>query len=223
MKESIRETVLALGADVCGFAAAEQFAAAPEGFRPGDIYAPCRSIVVFGIALPKGLMQVEPRLVYGHFNREVTHSVDAIAFRAANTIERQMNCSAVPIPCDNPYEFWDTAKMEGRGLISVKHAAVAAGLGSIGKNTMFLNREYGNRLCLGAILTDLELPPDPPSPDLCLANCRRCIDSCPASAIRDGQVDQLRCRKQTYGKTERGFDTVDCNRCRTACPLRYGK
>lgn len=23
-------------------------------------------------------------------------------------------------------------------------------------------------------------------------------------------------------KTARGFDTVDCNRCRTVCPMRFG-
>ena len=38
----------------------------------------------------------------------------------------------------------------------------------------------------------------------------------------DGSVDQKRCRINTYGKTARGFDTVDCNNCRTVCPMRFG-
>ena len=26
----------------------------------------------------------------------------------------------------------------------------------------------------------------------------------------------------TYGNTARGFDTVDCNKCRRECPMRDG-
>jgi predicted O-methyltransferase YrrM len=48
------------------------------------------------------------------------------------------------------------------------------------------------------------------------------IVSCPANAIENGTVNQKLCRTHTYGKTKRGFDTVDCNRCRTVCPMCYG-
>ncbi|KAA6328570.1 hypothetical protein EZS27_022547 [termite gut metagenome] len=41
-------------------------------------------------------------------------------------------------------------------------------------------------------------------------------------AIENGRVNQKLCRNNTYGKTKRGFDTVDCNCCRTACPMNYG-
>lgn len=223
MKETIRETIRALGADVCGFANIARFAAAPEGYRPTDIYASCRSVVVIGIALPKGLLQVSPRLVYGHFNRELSHTVDAVTLRAARAIEQLMGGMALPLPCDNPYEYWDVERKEGRGLLSMKHAAVLAGLGSIGKNALLLNATFGSRLCVSAVLTDLVLEPDTLSAELCVAGCRKCLDNCPATAIRDGHVDQLLCRSHTYGKTARGFDTVDCNRCRTVCPIRWGR
>ncbi|NNJ31713.1 hypothetical protein [Lacrimispora defluvii] len=26
----------------------------------------------------------------------------------------------------------------------------------------------------------------------------------------------------SYGKTKRGFETVECNRCRTVCPMGFG-
>lgn len=106
---------------------------------------------------------------------------------------------------------------------SMKHTAVACGLGSIGKSSLLINKEYGNRLVIGAILTDLELSPDPIEADLCIKGCHKCIDNCPVHAISEGSVTQKLCRLNSYGKTARGFDTVDCNRCRTICPMRFGK
>lgn len=86
-------------------------------------------------------------------------------------------------------------------------------------------KKYIKSLALqyGAVLTDLVLEPDEVQPDLCIAGCRKYIESCPVHAIGDGCVEQKACRMNTYGKTARGFDTVNCNRCRTVCPMRYGK
>jgi epoxyqueuosine reductase QueG len=222
MKEQVRNLILSLGADVCGFACVDRFEGAPEGYAPADIFAGCRSVVSFGIALPKGLACVSPRLIYGHFNAFCQMEVDRIAFKAAKKMEEEHRCTAVPLPCDSPYEYWDGDRMEGRGLLSMKHAAVAAGLGAMGKNALLLNQYFGNRLTTGAILTDLYLPSDPLSETICIEKCRKCIAACPVNAIENGLVNQKRCRTHAYGKTERGFDTVDCNRCRTVCPVKHG-
>jgi epoxyqueuosine reductase QueG len=222
MKEQIRNLILSLGADVCGFAHIDRFDNAPQGFKPTDIFSDCQSVISFGIALPKGLAQINPRLVYGYFNYFTFPEVDRIAFAASKKIEEEYLCITAPLPCDNPYEFWDSEKMEGRGLLSMKHAAVAAGLGAIGKNTLLLNKHYGNMLSLGVILTNLNLSSDPVSQSICMDKCNKCIDNCPVGAIQDGVVVQKLCRNNTYGKTKRGFDTVDCNKCRTICPMYCG-
>jgi epoxyqueuosine reductase QueG len=222
MKEQIRELVLSLGADICGFANIDRFDGAPSGFRPRDIFSACKSVISFGIALPKGLAQVNPRLVYGYYNTFCIHEVDRIAFLSAKSMETAHRCTAVPLPCDSPYEYWDSAKMEGRGLLSMKHIAVAAGLGVIGKSSLLLNNRYGNMLEIGAVLTDLDMPSDPVAENICTVNCRKCIDHCPAGAIANSVVNQKLCRNHTYGKTKRGFDTTDCNTCRTVCPVCYG-
>lgn len=65
-KETIREKIMGLGADICGFGGIERFAEAPENFRPTDLYADCKSVISVGIALPKGLFRVDSRLLYGH-------------------------------------------------------------------------------------------------------------------------------------------------------------
>jgi epoxyqueuosine reductase QueG len=222
MKEQIRELIKSLGADVCGFAHIERLDNAPKGFHPTDIFMDCKSVISFGIALPKGLAKVSPRLIYGYYNTFCRPETDRIAFRTAKRLEEDYHCIAVPMPCDSPYEYWDSENMEGRGLLSMKHIAVAAGLGTIGKNALLLNKRYGNMLTLGAILTDLELTSDPLSESICMEKCRKCIAGCPVDAIENGIVNQKLCRTHTYGKTKRGFDTVDCNRCRTVCPMYYG-
>ena len=72
------------------------------------------------------------------------------------------------------------------------HAALTA-LGWQAKNTMLINREFGNWLALGGILTTLELPADKPGRDRC-GSCTRCIDCCPTGAITAPyQLDARRC------------------------------
>ena len=85
-KDVIREKILGLGADVCGFGGMERFTEASTDFRPIDLYPDCKSVIAVGIALPKGLLRVEPRLIYGHFNEDVVHKVDEIVFSAAKII-----------------------------------------------------------------------------------------------------------------------------------------
>jgi epoxyqueuosine reductase QueG len=223
VKASLKEYVISLDADVCGVANIDRFGGAPKGFHPTDIYTECKSVIVFGIALPKGLTMVEPRLIYGHFNYDICKTVDLISFRTAKVIEEKYHGIAVPMPCDGPYEYWDSERKEGRGLISMKHSAVLAGLGNLGKSTLLLNEKYGNLLILGAILTNLDMPSDPLSKSICIENCRLCIDNCPSKALNGTTVNQFNCRTNTYNKNSRGYDTVDCNRCRTVCPMRYGK
>lgn len=222
-KDEIKEIVLNLGADVCGVANSKSFANAPNGFRPDNIFADCKSVVVFGISLPKGLTKVDPKLIYAHYNSFICSQVDLIALNTAKQIEKLFSEYAVPLPSDGPYDYWDPEKQEGRGLISMKHAAVAAGLGTLGKNTLLLNSTYGNLLIVGAVLTDLELPSDPPAEDICIQGCRLCLNNCPVQALDGKSAIQDKCRMNTYGTNARGFSTVNCNKCRTICPMRFGK
>ena len=217
-EEWIKQYALENGADVCGIGAIERFESFPQGFSPTDIWNKCKSVIAFGIALPKGLFDVEARLIYAHYNELICTVMDELLLKTAKKLEETYNCHAVPMPADGPYEYWDAERMHGKGLVSMKHAAVACGLGEIGKSTLLLNETYGNRLVLGILLTDLELESDPLVTGICIKGCTKCIDNCPVHAITEDGVNQKACRTNTYGTNARGFGTVDCNRCRAMCP-----
>lgn len=223
MKEEIKEIFINFGAEVCGIANVDLFSDAPKGFRPTDIYPDCKSVIVFAKKIPKGLAYVSSRIIYQHFNSISPVELDIIAYLASNEIEETYHGIAVPIPSDGPYDYWDAQNMEGRGIISMKHAAVLAGIGSLGKSTLLLNSQYGNMLNIGAVLTNLNLPSDTPAENICIEGCSLCIDNCPVNAINEHSVDQKLCRKWTYANNERGFEVVNCNKCRTICPMAFGK
>ncbi len=222
MENKTKQIFLSLGADVCGIANIYRFHSVPEGFSPKDIFSNCNAVVVFGKALPKGLMETSSQLVYGHYNSLICAEVDKICLLAAKKLEKEFKAVAVPMPCDGPYEYFDKETLTGKGLISMKHAAVLAGLGEIGKNSLLINPQYGNLLTIGAVLVDLNLESDELCENICIKGCTRCIQKCPVHAIEDKKVNQALCRKNTYRKTSRGFDTVCCNLCRIVCPMRYG-
>ena len=85
-KEKIRNMVLSFGADVCGFTSIDHLTNIPKGFRPTDIYHDCQSILVLGLALPKGLSKVPPQLIYNYFNGYIVTMVDDLLLCVAKKV-----------------------------------------------------------------------------------------------------------------------------------------
>jgi len=171
--------------------------------------------------MPKGLGKISPRIAYIRATDINLNELDRIGLLASIEIEKS-GAFAVPIPSDSPYEYWDSEKMEGRGILSMRHAAKMSGLGSMGKSTLIINKRFGTMLNFGAILTNFDLKSDPLSEEMCLVNCQICIDNCPQKALNGLTVNQKLCREFTYTKNKRGFEVCNCNKCRINCPNVFG-
>ncbi len=112
--------------------------------------------------------------------------------------------------------------------------AIQAGLGEYGRNGLLITRDYGPRVRIGRIHTDLPLVHDQPIRfgvrEFCDTTCRRCAEACPPKAIslgaptevvpsqsmvkgiRKWQVDPERCFKFWVNQA------TECGICMRVCP-----
>jgi len=106
--------------------------------------------------------------------------------------------------------------------------AVEAGLGQIGRCNMIVNPQYGNRLKMAAVLTDMPLVEDGPVDfgltDFCRL-CLRCARKCPAKAISFDEPQLINGLYQWRHDGARCMEmwmTVGTGVCMAACPFSQG-
>ena len=221
--ETIKAYALELGAQSCGVANIERFNDAPIGFNPKDVFSQCKSVVVFTKQMPIGMIFAENPIPYTHAAYKMYEELDKIAMELCRFFQKN-KINAVIIPADVPYLHWDQENMYGHGIISLKHSAVHAGLGIMGRSTIFIDKRFGNMVYIGAVLIDKEIEPDPLELDLkCPPNCSKCIDCCSQHAMDGITVNQKLCREKSFFKAGRGWDLYNCNACRRVCPYFSGK
>lgn len=213
----IKEFALQVGAHACGIANIDRFEKAPKGFNPKDVFSQCKTVVVFIKQMPKDAIFAENPIPYTHTAYKMYEEIDRISMELCRFFQNN-NIKSVLVPADVPYLHWDEENMHGRGIISLKHSAVLAGLGIMGKSTIFINKALGNMVYIGAVLIDTEVEPDPMIEDFkCPPSCRRCLDACPQQAMNGITVNQKLCRQKSFFKTGRGWDLYNCNQCRKVC------
>ncbi|MEN6577955.1 MAG: epoxyqueuosine reductase [Phycisphaerales bacterium] len=223
IEETIKSLAHNLGADLCGIAPVERFQDAPAGFRPSDIFAEVESVVVLAKRLPEGSFHSQSPIPYTTASDVIRQEITRMVVLLCAGIEAQADVRAVPVPSE-PYEYWDAENREGRGLLSLKHAGWLAGLGVITANSLLTNERYGNRLCLGAVLLDIELEGDGLADyTFDCERCRRCIDTCAVHAIHNQTVKQKLCRNNSESRTVKGHPIDICNACRRVCPNGVGQ
>lgn len=211
-----------LGAELCGIAPVKRFADAPDGFHPADVVKGCQSVIVVAAPFPLSSLAASSQAAYTLVRNRLADKMDAISFQLASELETLGDC-AVAIPSTDPYDYWDEAKRHGQGIISLKHAAVRAGLGQMGKNTLLVNDRLGNMLWLGAVLSQARLDADPVAGyQTCPPDCRICLDACPAQALDGTTIEQRKCRAVMGKYTDGGGLVYACNTCRKICPSCRG-
>jgi epoxyqueuosine reductase QueG len=218
----IKSVALELGADICGVAPVDRFSSAPKGFHPNDIYRNCLSVLVFAKKLPTESLFASSCVPYTYINRVITEEVDGLTLSLSRKLE-YLSVKNVPIPSDDPSEYWEAERSYARGILSLRHAGHLAGLGVLGKSTLLINDKFGNMIQLGALLLNLKLEGDPiASYGACKEDCQLCIRSCPQSALDGITLNQQACRPLSNYRNERGFLLKKCWECRRVCPNHSG-
>jgi len=218
----VKETVRTLGADLCGIAPADRFSGAPKGFQPIDIYSACESVVVFARKIPAEPLFLSNCVPYTAVNIIMTQEVNRLTMEVALNLEA-LDIRCVPTPSDDPYEHWEAERSYGRAILSMRHAGHLAGLGVLGRNTLLMNKDYGNMIQIGAVLVDAKLEADPIATyEHCPPDCQLCLESCPEGALDGETVNQQLCRPVSNYTTEKGYILKKCYACRSVCPNALG-
>lgn len=217
--KKVKEIAYSLGADLCGIASIDRFGDAPKGYHPRDVFPRCCSVISFACRLPVGTILCDNPTPYTRVRNSLTPKLDGIALDLCMEIERH-GALCVPIPTNESQ--WDEETGRYRSVVSQKHAAQAAGLGTIGRHSLLITPEFGSMVWLGCILCSAELEPDGLKEPVC-NNCGLCVEACSAHALEGEQLAQQACWNHAFGDVpETQTWAITCHRCRDVCPYNLG-
>ncbi len=217
--KKIKEIMFSLGADLCGIASIDRFADAPAGCHPLDVLPTCKSVISFGCRFPVGTLLCKSDIPYTRVRNSITPKMDAIALDFCIAMEKyQVIC--VPVPTNESQ--WDNNTGRWRSIVSQKHAAQAAGLGTIGRHSLLITPEFGSMVWLGMVLCVQEFEPDKIKEPIC-EHCNLCVDACPVNALEKPELQQQLCWDYAFGDDEEKQTwRIACHKCRDICPYNLG-
>lgn len=201
----------------------------PELREKAEIFLPtARSVVVFakqayrevvallgpaketGAAEPGEVLTTHAAYLYGRLNRAVHEVAERFAADGYRSIPL---CAAPGFITDQRFV---------RALFSYKDAAVLAGLGTMGRNSLLITPEFGPRVRLACLVTEAPLEHTPPAvqEDLCVG-CNACIRACPAHAIGKPEPGQSSALNRFACRAYRQAGLV-CSVCLKVCDEATG-
>ena len=190
--QAVKKIALDCGADLVGIAPVERFAEVPGNENPTEIKPDTKSVIVMGFRILRGALQgIENGTNWGTYSGAdptgFSNYMQEVTYNFCRKLENEgfetvplVRCSydlrdkGVPVSPDRPAP--DV-------IIDMEYAAFAAGLGELGDGKLFLTPQFGPRQVFSAVLTDLELEPDPVFPGGLCDHCGACAEACPACAL----------------------------------------
>lgn len=221
-KQRIKDFAFSRGLDLFGVANIERFDGAPERMHPAAIFPEAKSVIVVGRRILRGgwrgIEEGTHWPSYTHFDYHGllnTYFIPLPQYETACFIE-DLGYEAVPYYPGVPESQPPVQPLRPGGIapevhLAIRIAGVAAGLGEIGWSKVFLTRKFGPRQRLAAIITDLELEPDPlVEPNSICRLDMACVKGCPGAIphVREGKFVEIRIEDKTYRWAD-----VDMGKC----------
>lgn len=192
-----------LGADLVGIAAGAELDANPpdpaDPRRPSDItdYDAGR-VIVLAKRLNHGVARILP---WGdrhkYYNDELTLTMlEETSLELVLWLEDCGYPSVIVPPTHvDPWRYQGDPSEHQTTLLSLPHAAVEAGLGTLGLNLQLLTPEFGPRVLLTAVLVSVDVACDRRlEAALCRGPaCGRCLQACPGDAVKHWDRDWETC------------------------------
>lgn len=201
--EAIKAKAREMGADIVGIADGKVMDAHPpdprDPRRPSDITDfDADRVIVLGKRLTSGTSRMtrwDERHKY--YNDELALTkLEEISLDLVFWLEdKGYPALIIPPSHVDPWRYRNDPGEHLTTLLSLNHAAVEAGLGTLGLNLQLLTPEYGPRLLLTAVLSSVPCEADKPMTEgLCKGpECGRCLSACPGDVVGHWERDWPAC------------------------------
>ena len=224
MAREVKHAAKTLGADLVGITANDErwlyshaYSRENETEKEQEVSTDLENVIVIAQSMDRGLLRTAPSALSGAATG-ATYSRDTIVLLAIAQYITNLGYRAV-------------ASMNDSALVIP--LAIKAGLGEYGRHGLLITREFGPRVRLGKVFTDMPLAHDRPIrfgvQETCDI-CRACTEGCPAKAIDGGEPSTVvhnRSNIQGIRKwttdAEKCFrfwanQNTDCSICVRVCP-----
>tara|TARA_A100001037_G_scaffold130143_1_gene117829 strand:- start:412 stop:1431 length:1020 start_codon:yes stop_codon:yes gene_type:complete len=191
----VKELAKNYGADLVGIASAQTLNAFPPDPRwpqtPDRISRYVKSVIVLACRIPVAAFRAKNNIPVQYLDMLVLRRMDRIAYKISDHLEKLGHPTFVTAAQETDWNM----KTASYGYLSTRHLGIEAGLGTFGLEVNILSPEFGPRLYLTGILTELELEADKPMTEqVCIGeSCSRCLYSCPTDAVNHFGIDKRNC------------------------------
>ncbi len=207
--------------DMVGITPSSRLECAPEGRRPSDILPTARSVIVGLIHILDSVCDDLPYSRYEYTNQFfiLNGILNETARKICHFLEEE-GYRALPIPAAYP-----RINKLPAGVLSHRHAAVAAGLGEFALNNLLTTEKYGSRVRLVSIVTEADLEADEPYKATLCEERRQtcglaCVRNCPTGSLTaDSYIDKLKCLHYQEQIMPWSAAELRCGLCLASCPI----